>query len=205
MLAENPLFLGLASNLTSLLCGWSNLTCFQCVDRIWLGFGVGVGKDFDLVLGSKLPLFSYGYRKWLVFVRGRKLTRLLYGSLVLVVGSKLNWFMWEVKLDSSVEIEIYLVLMWGLKRLCFSVGIEISLVLVSRHQNWLDFIVGIEVDSTSVQGSKLTWFLRGGRNVLVCCVETSKWTWFLCGDIEMGLIFEWGSNCIDFSSVVENK
>ena len=52
-LAENESVLVWASNLTSFLCGWSELTWFQCRDRIWLGFGVGVGNDLVLVLGSE--------------------------------------------------------------------------------------------------------------------------------------------------------
>ena len=56
----------------------------------------------------------------------------------------------------------------------FSVGIQINLVLVSRHQSWLDFKVRFEIDLTAVQRSELTQFLRGGRRLLgfSVCIET---------------------------------
>ena len=41
-----------------------------------------------------------------------------------------------------------------------------NLVLVSRPQNGLDSIVGIEIDLTSVKGSELTCFLSAGRKTL---------------------------------------
>ena len=97
-------------------------------------------------------------------------------DLISVYGSELTWF--------------YCV---GQKIIGFSVGIEIKFFLVSRHQNWLDFIVEIEIHLTSVQGSELTRFLRGGRKVLgfsvlieidlfFVCTEASKLTWFSSGD-----------------------
>ena len=47
----------------------------------------------------------------------------------------------------------------------FRACIEINLVFVSGDmQNCLAFRVGIEIDSTSVLGSKLTWFCVGDRN-----------------------------------------
>ena len=57
------------------------------------------------------------------------------------------------------------------------------MVYVTRHRNWLDFTVGIEVDLTSAQGWKLTWCL--------------------CGGIDLDLILEWGSKLHNFSSGVE--
>ena len=53
-----------------------------------------------------------------------------------------------------------------------SVGIEINLVLVSRHQNWLDFIVGIEIDFD---------FSVGIRFDLVFCVGVEKYFVLVCG------------------------
>ena len=57
----------------------------------------------------------------------------------------------------------------------------INLVLVSGHQNYLEFIVWIEIDLTSGLGSELTWFLRGFPKyvVLVCR--------------NYNLVFVWGS------------
>ena len=54
------------------------------------------------------------------------------------------------------------------------------MILVSRHQNLLDFRVGIEIDMTSVQALELTYFLRGGRRIH--CFR-------VC--IEINLVFAW--------------
>ena len=51
--------------------------------------------------------------------------------LVLVFGSKLNWFLCE-------GIEVDLILEWG--------------------SNWLDFSSGVETNLTLCEGSNLTWF-----------------------------------------------
>ena len=101
-------------------------------------------------------------------------------------------------------IEFDLVLVCGSAYTCFIVGVEINLALASRHQNWLDFIVGIEIDLNSVQESELNCFLRGDRKILVLfLVCGSKLTWFSCGGTEIDLILGWGSNWIDCSSGVE--
>ena len=49
-------------------------------------------------------------------------------------------------------IRIDLVCVWGLKRLGFSVLVEINLIFVSRHQNRLGFRVGTEIDLNFVWG-----------------------------------------------------
>ena len=54
------------------------------------------------------------------------------------------------------------------------------MVLASRHQNWPDFMVGIEIDLALVLGSELTSFLREGRKILCFSV------W-----IEINLVFVW--------------
>ena len=46
-------------------------------------------------------------------------------------------------LDFNVGIEIGLVLAWGSISSGSSEGMEINLILVSGHQDWIDFIVGI--------------------------------------------------------------
>ena len=154
MLAENHLILVWASNLTSFLgewsklswfhCGRSNLTWLQCRDRNWLGVDVGIENDSVLFFGSEFTWLLCGGRKWLgfsilkenglVYVRHR-----IY--FISVQGLELTWF-----------------LCGGQRRLGFSVGIEINLVLVLRHQNWLDVSVGIGIHLDFEWGRKLLAF-----------------------------------------------
>ena len=86
-----------------------------------------------------------------------------------------------------------------------SVGIEMNLVLVLRHQNIHDFIAAIKMVLTSFsigirinlffgRGAKITWFTPWIEITLV-----------LCGGVEIGLILEWGSNWHDFSSGVGTR
>ena len=142
MRAINCLVWWWASILTSFQCGGLNLPWFQCRDRSWLGFGVGVEKALVLPARSKVICFRYGDWNWLVFCDGSKMAWLSCQDrnwLGLCVGSNLTWFHWRVRnwLGFSVG--------W---KTC-GVEIEINLFLVSRHHNWLDFIVGIEI--------RLTW------------------------------------------------
>ena len=80
-------------------------------------------------------------------------------------------------------------------------GSEIGLALVSRHQNWLDFMVGIKIDFNWTHGPELTC-LRGGRKTLSLGIWI-EFNMFFCGGIEIDLMWEWASNGPDLGSGVE--
>ena len=82
-------------------------------------------------------------------------------GLTSVKGSELTWF-----------------LRGGRKILGFSVWIEINLVFVWRHRNWLDVRMGIE----------LAWFQWCRRTWLDFCVRDRIWHGFSVG-IESDLFF----------------
>ena len=107
ILAENHLVLVWRSNLTSFLCEWSKLTWFQCRDRNWLRFGVGVENDLVFIFGSKLPWFQHGDRNWLVFSAA-------IGVDLVYVG---DW----------TWLDIYIGISMDLISVC---GVEVDLVLV---------------------------------------------------------------------------
>ena len=86
-------------------------------------------------------------------------------NLILVEGPKLRSVfvlvvevglisVWGIELDQifSVGIGVVLFLCGGRKWLGFSMWIEINFILVSRHQNYLAFRVGIETDLISGLG-----------------------------------------------------
>ena len=79
--------------------------------------------------------------------------------------------------------------MVGRNKLGFGVGDRISLGFRVGVRNWLD--IWVELDMTSVPGSKLTWFLCSGRKYLIL-VSGSKSTSFLCRGIEILVDFGLG-------------
>ena len=71
-------------------------------------------------------------------------------------------------------------------------GIEIDLVFVWVDEIDLMSAWEIKIDLISVKGSKLTWFLCGGRKFL----GLRTWieiNWFGCRGIKIDLNLEWGS------------
>ena len=105
-------------------------------------------------------------------------------DLTPVCGSNLSWFQ-----------------MRDCNRLSFCMGIENDLVLVSRskstrcfvsrHQNWLEFRVGIKISLISVVGRNYLIFVWGDR-ISLGFVWESKLTWLQCG----GLNLTW-FQCLD--------
>ena len=126
----------LGMELIWLLWRWSKLTWFQCRDRNWLGFIVGMGWLFFYVGGRNRLVFCMRSGNHLVLEWASKLTCFSCGS------SQLTWFQCE---DRN----------W----LGFVVAVESDLFFLVPGSKLTRFLCqGLEVDLIVEWGSKLTWF-----------------------------------------------
>ena len=164
---------------------------FSVGDRNWLNFCVRIGTDVVFAVESYMT-----NNIWipidLVFVSGRR-----------------NW------VDPRLGIIFDFIFVFGSKLTCFScmdwywlgfsVWIEVGWVLVSRHCNWHDaknwyhksigfrfgsklpllLFGGSPIDVVLVWGSKLNWFLLGGRTYLHIACRTKT-----------DLLFVWLGFCL---------
>ena len=155
------------------------MTWFYCWHRSWL----------DCVRGRNRRDFSVGDRIWLDFSVGIRIDLVLCGGrqwLGSEPGSKLTWFSCRGACQIDLFLEWVSKITWlqwcgrnklgfvcGSKITWFRVWIEINLVFVSGAvQNYHAFRVGIEIDLTSLLGSKLSWSPSWGSNL----------TWFQRSD-----------------------
>ena len=90
---------------------------------------------------------------------------------------------WVVRIDliSVRESALSWSFCWGRKYLFFTVWMEVNLVLLSTHRNWLKFKAGIEIDLILALSRKWTWFLCRGSNRGMFFCWSSTQTWSQCG------------------------
>ena len=80
-------------------------------------------------MGIEIDLFFVLGRRWLGF------------RVKIEIDLVYVWDRTSLDLGEGIEIDLVLVWRWKICR----VEIEINLFLVSRHHNWLDFMMGIEI------------------------------------------------------------
>ena len=144
---------------------------FSCMDQGWLDSTSGIAIDLIFLWRLKMTSFWCGDRLTLYL---RRLTWLAENHLVLVWASSFtSFFVWVVENDLismwSISLDLISVqtseLPWGScggrKGLGCSVCIAINLDFVSRHQNWVELRVGIEIDLISVARQNLVIFVWG--------------------------------------------
>ena len=109
-------------------------------------------------------------------------------------ASKITWFfVWVVEIDLISVSE-------HRNWLDFSVGVgidsdfvwvvEIDLVFVSGHRHWRNFRVGIDIELISGLGSKLVWLLCGG---LGFCGRTKNDLFLVWGSIDL-VLYGWSKS-----------
>ena len=166
--SPNDLALAWASKLTCFLFEWSKLTWFQSKRSKLTWFSVGLGIDLvfvrvveidlSFVYCPKMTWFYCGHRNWIDFcVRGR------------------NWLGFRVWSEMiCFEYGDWLGFCMGVKN--NGVWIEIGLIFVSGHRNWLDFSVEVETNLVFAWVIAIVFVLGWGLKLTWCWCEGSKLT-----------------------------
>ena len=129
----------------------------------WLGFSVGIELDFFFVRGSKSTSILCVGRNYLVLIYGSKLNWFLCASRRwLVFSVRIDWLSFcaggRNLLDFCMLADNHLVLVWASNLTSFCVGGRNWLDFILGDQTWLDFIAGIGIGLVLLWGSKTTWF-----------------------------------------------